>query len=154
MGLFDPGSSSEVIVSLMQEMVRAGVYKRTQGKITRQVTFAALFISIALGCWQLSLAFKGTGTLYQYAIPSLLTAVGAWFAYRLVNYPVFADFLIAVEAEMVKVNWPSRKELFRASIVVLVTMVALAVILFLYDMIWKFLLYDVLNISNRKPPTT
>ena len=33
-----------------------------------------------------------------------------------VNLPVFADFLIAVEAEMNKVSWPTRGELFRGSV--------------------------------------
>jgi len=139
---------------LMQEIVRAGVYKRSQGKITRQVTFGALFIAIALGCWQLSLVWSGMGGLYQYAIPSALVLLGGWFCYRLVNYPVFADFLIAVEAEMVKVNWPSRRELFRASLVVLVTMFVMAMVLYAYDGVWKFLLYNVMNIANRKPPET
>ena len=33
--------------------------------------------------------------------------------------PAFADFLIAVEAEMNKVSWPTRTELFRGSMVVI-----------------------------------
>ena len=41
--------------------------------------------------------------------------------FRLVNLPKFADFLIAVEAEMNKVSWPTRTELFRSSVVVIVT---------------------------------
>ena len=62
------------------------------------------------------------------------------FAYRLVNVPAVADFLIAVEAEMNKVSWPTRSELIRASTVVLVMMLALAVILAGYDIFWKLLL--------------
>ena len=53
-------------------------------------------------------------------IPCLLLAAALWACYRLVNLPVFADFLIAVEAEMNKVSWPTRPELFRASTVVLI----------------------------------
>ncbi len=34
--------------------------------------------------------------------------VGLWLCFRLVNMPRFADFLIAVEAEMNKVSWPTR----------------------------------------------
>ena len=33
-------------------------------------------------------------------------AFGLWLGYRIVNVPQFADFLIAVEAEMNKVSWP------------------------------------------------
>ena len=34
------------------------------------------------------------------AISIVLFAFGAWFAYRIINWPTFADFLISVEAEM------------------------------------------------------
>jgi preprotein translocase subunit SecE len=57
-----------------------------------------------------------------------------------VNLPRFADFLIAVEAEVNKVSWPSRAELVRSTVVVLITIFALAGILFLYDFIWSLLL--------------
>lgn len=73
----------------------------------------------------------------HYLIPGLLLLACVWVAYRLVNLPSFADFLIAVEAEMNKVSWPTRGELVRASAVVLVTMVSLAMVLFLYDVFWQ-----------------
>jgi preprotein translocase subunit SecE len=144
------GPFQECIVSgIFLELVRGGIYKRTQGKITRQVTAAALFITIVLGCWQLSMQWKNKGTEYEFGIPGILVLLGGWISYRLVNYPPFADFLIAVEAEMAKVNWPSRRELFRASVVVLVSMLVLAVVLVVYDILCKFLLFNVLNISNQ-----
>jgi preprotein translocase subunit SecE len=62
---------------------------------------------------------------------------GIWFAYRIVNYSRFADFLIAVEAEMNKVSWPTRPELVRAVAVVLFTVAFLSVVLFSYDLIWN-----------------
>jgi preprotein translocase subunit SecE len=45
--------------------------------------------------------------------------------------------LIAVEAEMNKVTWPSKDELVRASIVVMFTIFFLAVALFSFDIIWQ-----------------
>jgi preprotein translocase subunit SecE len=69
-----------------------------------------------------------------------------WFAYRLVNWPRFADFLISVEAEMSKVSWPPKTELYRASMVVIFTMAFLAILLFCYDAIWQ-LLFDLLGVS-------
>jgi preprotein translocase subunit SecE len=69
-----------------------------------------------------------------------------WFGYRLVNWPRFADFLIAVEAEMSKVSWPTKTELYRASMVVIFTMFFLAILLFCYDAFWQ-LLFDVLKVS-------
>jgi preprotein translocase subunit SecE len=65
--------------------------------------------------------------------------MGLWTGYRVVNVPIFADFLIAVEAEMRKVSWPSWPELYRGSIVVLVTIFALAAVLFLFDFLWKII---------------
>ena len=52
----------------------------------------------------------------------------------------FADFLIAVEAEMTKVSWPTRSELIRSSLVVIVTIVGFAVLLWFYDAFWSLLL--------------
>jgi len=63
--------------------------------------------------------------------------IGVWVAYRVVNIPRFADFLIAVEAEMNKVSWPTKTELFRASTVVIVVMFGLAATLYLYDIVWQ-----------------
>ena len=80
------------------------------------------------------------GPLWQYALPGVLLMAGLWVAYRVVNVPSFADFLIAVEAEMNKVSWPTRNELFRASMVVLIEIFALAIILTAYDVFWKGLL--------------
>jgi preprotein translocase subunit SecE len=60
-------------------------------------------------------------------------------SYRVVNVPGCADFLIAVEAEMNKVSWPTRSELFRASMVVLIVIFSLAIVLSLYDFAWGVL---------------
>lgn len=125
--------------SLLQDMFQAGVYKRSQGKIARQVTFAALLIVIALGCWRLYWTLSLTSLDWlQYSLPGGLLLAGLWFSYRIVNYPRFADFLIAVEAEMNKVSWPTRTELYRSSLVVIFVIFALAGVLFAFDLLWKF----------------
>ncbi len=225
--------------SYWRELFSARLYKRSQGRITRQVTFAVIAFAFGLGAWQwfntllasstltntlnsaarqmapvtveeiswkvlssespteveqaaaaeeleaartqyAALRAQGyrayvskggarvtefpeiSGSLYlerepeaprwiRYAValglPLLMLAVGCWAAFRLVSYPPFADFLIAVEAEMNKVSWPSRGELIRSSIVVIVVIFSLAILLFSYDLFWKFLLgKDVLGI--------
>ena len=70
-------------------------------------------------------------------ISGAVLSIGLWLSYRVVNYPKFADFLIAVEAEINKVSWPTRGELIRSSLVVLFVILALAAILFGFDLIWK-----------------
>ena len=127
--------------AFVQELFRTGLYKRTQGRIARQVTAAALGVIFAIGAWRLSIWLGDEADApIRFGIPALLFALGAWASYRMVNLPAFADFLISVEAEMNKVSWPSRRELFRASIVVMAVMFILAGVLFLYDIIWKKLL--------------
>ncbi len=122
----------------LQELFRISIYKRTQGRIIRQVTFAGLALAVALGCWRLNQTL-GINTTTAYLVPGLLAVAGFWIAYRIVNLPRFADFLIAVEAEMNKVSWPTRTELIRSSIVVLITMFVLAGVLLVFDAFWTWM---------------
>jgi preprotein translocase subunit SecE len=99
----------------------------------------AIAVLVLAGCYQLYERAPLEGAL-RYAVPTVLALVGLWVGYRIVNIPHFADFLIAVEAEMNKVSWPSQDELIRASIVVIVLMAVLTVVLFAYDLVWQALL--------------
>ncbi len=76
----------------------------------------------------------------QYTIPVLLLVAALWLAWRMVNLPAFADFLIATEAELNKVSWTTRKRLFQDTVVVLITVVLMAGFLFTMDLVWKELL--------------
>ena len=69
-------------------------------------------------------------------ICGLISVVGCWFAFRLVNWPAFADFLVSVEAEMMKVSWPSRQETYASTMVVLVVLALLAFVIYIYDIVW------------------
>ncbi len=243
--------------AFFRELLRASIYKRSQGRITRQVTFAALALTIALGLWRLGTVIepavdpivtakpakvictlpggcletdgkvrlggnvgdrevavrkgddladiadavnreeKATGAVAElpvgpntkgksrpektllissektgadnfvrveappellrvtglgpdgkaygcnklnlglhFLIPAALLAVALWTCFRLVNVPAFADFLIAVEAEMNKVSWPTRPELFRAATVVLLVIFLMGAYLSVCDLIW------------------
>ena len=124
--------------ALVQELFQLGIYKRSQGRVARQVTFGAFAAIVALGAWRFS--ETGTTNLSKYTIPLIILVAGCWICFRLVNYPRFADFLISVEAEMNKVSWPLRSQLFRAAIVVMLVIFILATILFCYDLLWKYLL--------------
>jgi preprotein translocase subunit SecE len=149
--------------SLWGELLSASVYKRNQGRIARQLTFAALAAVIGIGVWRLA---QLLGVLYggavgsgvagmggedygvvRFVVPAVLLALGLWVAYRAVNVPWFADFLIAVEAEMAKVSWPSGDEVFRSSVVIIFLIFALAAILAGYDLFWWFVLRSVLRIG-------
>jgi preprotein translocase SecE subunit len=84
-------------------------------------------------------------------LPIILGVLLLWFAWRVVNIPAFADFMIATEAEMNKVSWTNRKRLLQDTIVVLVTVFLFTIFLFVVDIIWikvlsapyiQVLLYD------------
>jgi preprotein translocase SecE subunit len=68
-------------------------------------------------------------------MPIILSVLLIWLAYRIVNVPVFADFLIATEAEMNKVSWTTRKRLLQDTVVVLTTVFLFTAYLFVWDII-------------------
>lgn len=139
---------AKAVASVWSSLLSAGLYKKNQGRLTRQLTALAVIAIVATGCWLLS-----QGTLadrdvpVRIGVPVAIVVVTAWAAFRLVNHPPFADFLVAVEAEMDKVSWPGRPELFRATTVVIVVMFLLAAVLFVFDQIWQlfFRLIGILN---------
>lgn len=125
--------------SFFRELLAFDLYKRSQGRMIRQVTGIVLGIGFLLAAWQTYLYWQ------RYPTPSLVAATiiglgGLWLSFRVVNYPRFADFLIATEAELNKVSWPTSGELFRGSVVVLLVMFALAGILYAYDILWFYVL--------------
>lgn len=127
--------------TILTELFQVGVYKRSQGKITRQATFGALAIAVVIGAWRLHGYMEGAEWFEgaRFVVPGIILAVGLWIGFRLVNYPRFADFLIAVEAEMNKVSWPSRAELYRSSFVVIFVLFSLSAVLFGFDVVWRVL---------------
>lgn len=131
--------------AFIQELFSLNLYKRSQGRIARQATFGALVVIVVLGAWCLSEYYAGRDARVRYALPLVTLAAGLWASFRVIQLPSFADFLISVEAEMNKVSWPARGELFRASIVVMLLIFILAGILFVFDLVWKGLLGGLLS---------
>ncbi len=81
-------------------MFQLGLYKRSQGRVTRQVTFAFLVLGFALISWKTHLLLRSYSLQYalDYWLAGALLVVGLVGSFWAVNYPRFADFLIAVEA--------------------------------------------------------
>lgn len=131
------GKDGDAGGGFLSELFRFGFYKPNQGRVVRQVTFLAVALIACLAGvevfrsgWGSRLGASGL------VIAFLVAGIGSWVAYRLVNYSTFADFLIAVEAEMNKVSWPGRQQLWNASVVVMFVIFAMAAALFLFDVIW------------------
>jgi preprotein translocase subunit SecE len=129
------------------------------------VTFAFLAIAVALGVlsfwntiedWRLGgvtlagwlgASVDATDRAVRGLLCGAMLVGGCWIAYRLVNMPRFADFLIAVEAEMNKVSWPTQSEMIRAVLVVLFTIAFLVLVLFGYDLCLDWLVRKVIRIG-------
>ncbi len=121
------------------------IYKKGQGKWTRLGT---VFVAAALG---ILTAYN----LFQYAQPYLpmehvdadrkLVLLGcilflvafAAVVFWAMNKPKNADFLIATDSEMKKVNWTTKGELFGSTRVVVLFLVFIAVFLFVVDLIFQ-----------------
>jgi len=135
-------------------------YKRSQGQRVRRGTIVGILALAACGIytmlnhwagsaapsdWSLAVPFTGGRSIVllkdiQFTLPILVALASLWLAYRVVNLPVFADFLIATEAEMNKVSWTTRQRLIQDTIVVLVTVVLLTAFLFVVDVAWNMVL--------------
>lgn len=148
-------------------------YKPMQGLRVRRATMLGLLVLLGAGVWVLSDQNLGAGgkdwvlripyTNWQIpllpdvaiTLPVVLGALAFWISYRLVNWPIFADFLIATEAEVNKISWPSRKSVVQDTIVVLTTVFLLTVFLFAVDLAWGALLgskwVGILRLESTKP---
>lgn len=133
-----PMSKADRESSFWTALLQAGLYKRNQGRLVRQLTAGGALAAVLLAAWAMAIHLLNDvqPPWLQYALPAAFALAGAWAVYRLVNYPPFADFLIDVEGEMAKVSWASSDELKRATAVVLTTMITLSAVLFLYDFVW------------------
>lgn len=132
-------SSKSVGMSLLPELFSVGLFKANQGRMVRQFTFFGVAILVAFGCLTLSSGpLLGLSRGLQVGVPFALWVVGAWLAFRAVNFPVFADFLISVESELARVTWPARTEVVQATVVVISTMFFLGAFLFVIDLVWTY----------------
>ncbi len=124
----------------LTNLFSATLYKPMQGRYARIYTAVGLALIVGLGLWRFYDTLLAYAPLTRFGIPSVLGVALGWFIFRLVQFPPFVEFLIATEAEMNKVSWTSRDDLYRATTVVLVTVVLMSVFLFGVDWIWSNLL--------------
>ncbi|MFM1801806.1 MAG: hypothetical protein RJA81_1158, partial [Planctomycetota bacterium] len=123
-------STSKEIASFIGNLARTNRYKASQGFNARTATAIGLGVILVSGLYQLSETLKVVTTpvwvsqpLARIGIPLILAVISGWFLFRLINFPTFAEFLIATESEMNKVSWTTSTDLKRITSVVLVTVV-------------------------------
>jgi preprotein translocase subunit SecE len=120
------------------------LYKPGQGYWTRLLSgIAGGVVALTAAKWLWDKITGRTGDYVQYVgmtVGLLVFAALGLLVYWLVAVkPRTADFLIATEGEMKKVNWPSRKEVIGSTWVVIVVMVVLVSVLFISDFSFAWL---------------
>ncbi|QQE10578.1 preprotein translocase subunit SecE [Planctomycetota bacterium] len=126
------------------------IYKPGEGYWTRTLTWigsGTLVLSGILYIWD-QMEYIQTNTLYwQGGMALAMVVVFGTFLFWIMNKPNVAEFMIATEAEMKKVNWPSKKEVYGSTIVVIGGTALLAAILFVINIsfAWIFTWMGVLQ---------
>jgi preprotein translocase SecE subunit len=112
------------------------IYKHGQGKYTRLWTAVGAAVVIGFGCYRL---YEKLGTVtdrlwLQTLIPTVLFVGLGMLLLWITNHPAVADFLIAAEGEVKKVNWSSRQEIAVSTFIVVMVVVMMAVLLGVSDL--------------------
>ncbi len=137
------GSPPNTFVQFFLNLGQAGLFKPMQGWYARIYTALGLGVIAAAGVWRVYESCIDYNPYWRLGIPAGIALIFGWLIFRIVHFQPFAEFLIATEAEMNKVSWTSKDELYRATIVVLATVVVMAVFLFVVDWLWLFILRNI-----------
>jgi preprotein translocase SecE subunit len=146
-------------------------YKSDQGRYARMAASWALLLFWAFGSYKLWIQLQSSfaawmpatwheglrdGQLFRIPvigginlakILAVLVFIGGVFVIRKVlERPKFADLLISTEAELRNVTWPTSKETYNASVVVIATVVTLVAFLWLADIGLTYLAYKAMGL--------
>lgn len=117
------------------------IYKSGQGYYTRMLSAVGVGVIVLSGVAWLWEKMTTIDTIPRdqqlYYQGGMAVAVIAFFGaivYFLLNKPRIADFMIATEAEMKKVNWPSKKEIIGSTWVVICGTAFIAILLWLINL--------------------
>ena len=124
----------------------SGIYKKGQGYWTRMMSAIAGGLIILMGAvwlWE-TLAGVQVGSLQtvylQAGMAVIFIAVGGVLCYYFIGvHKRMADFLIATEGEMKKVNWSTRREIAGSTWVVIGFTFVVATIIALLDLAYSMI---------------
>ncbi len=116
------------------------IYKPGQGYYTRMLTAVGVGVIVLSGVawfWEKMTAIEAIPDdqelFYQAGMAVGVIAFFGALVFFILNKPRIADFMIATEAEMKKVNWPSKKEIIGSTWVVICGTAFMAILLFLIN---------------------
>ncbi len=122
------------------------IYKPGQGKYTRLGTGISVAVIVGFGCWRLY-EMLNAGDINLWVTTMVPVAVFVAFCvlmYWLLNKQSVADFLIASEGELKKVNWSSRKEVAVSTFVVILVVIVMGIILGVTDLVFTLIFRSLL----------
>lgn len=124
------------------------VHKPGQGYWTRMLSaigFGTLVLAGVAWMWGKFPAWVGGDNviLWQAVMAASVVAVFGFVLWYILNKPNIVDFMIATEAEMKKVNWPSKKEIYGSTVVVIGGTLLMAAILFVVDIVFGTLFREI-----------
>jgi len=118
------------------------IYKSGQGYYTRVLTAVGVGTLVVAGVAWLAAEMQGIKvipTIYAQAIMAVVVITFfSILTFYLLNKPNIADFMIATESEMKKVNWPTLREIVGSTIVVISGTLLIALLLFVVDIIFGY----------------
>ena len=116
-----------------------GAGKKTLG--TERWVQLAFIVTALLLMWLFDNAITGIWYLFADPTESLVTlgsvVLGVASAIMLHRTPAAYGLVHDVAEEMARVSWPTRKETSQSTIVVVVTSIVAAIMLFLFDSVWS-----------------
>jgi preprotein translocase subunit SecE len=134
------GAARGLFAQFLINLLRTDLFKPMQGWYARLYTALGLGLIVAAGAWRVYETSLDYSAWWRVGWPAAFAIVLGWMIFRIVHFPPFAEFLIATEAEMNKVSWTNKEDLIRATTVVLMTVVLMALFLFVVDWLWTFIL--------------
>jgi preprotein translocase SecE subunit len=123
------------------------IYKPGQGKYTRLGSGFTLAIVVAIGCYRLYelLTASDLSLWITTMVPAVILVAFSIALYWALNQPSVADFLIAAEGELKKVNWSSRKEVAVSTFVVIIVVLLMAALLGTTDFVFQLIFQKLLG---------
>ena len=117
------------------------MYKPGQGKYTRLGSGLSVAAIVGIGCYLLfkMLADSDVSLWISTMVPTVILVACCVFLYWLLNKPSVADFMIAAEGELKKVNWSSRKEVAVSTFIVILVVLAMAALLGATDFVFQLI---------------
>jgi preprotein translocase subunit SecE len=118
-----------------------GMYKPEQGYWTRTCSAIAVLALTGAGVmWSVNQVDRfdfapNTAKTIQFTLGTIIALVGIISGYLFIyQKQTSAEFLIATEGEMKKVNWSTRREVMGSTWVVIFVSLSIAIILWLVDL--------------------